>query len=622
MKQVKKRLLCLLLIGVMAFSLAACGKDTGGDPNLIKLNDYELLYKGACIMEDYDGSDALVLTLDFTNNGKESASYLWSVIETATQNDTELERTTVYTDYETLASVTDSQWEEVAPGATIEIQTAFALIDATSKVEVSFGQLFGSKSGKITVDPSTLSRESAGSGTAQPIGTGDPLLDWWNGSWYGWWTMSACSGQYEGMDGYWWDICGEINISEDYVGELVLWDTDYTKTEPMVTASISLNEAGTGEYGTVMSEGGWFMTMPLEHADWIVDPGLMEYPDMIHINGYFEDGEHEFTYDIFLRPWGTYWDDVNEEERPFYYNDWYLPLIDSGAAMPDSIGEGAPTGSSTDNLVDGGNTGTTTPSGDVPGGDGIISDEAVQKGYVYMSEVAKDIFHTTYEELAEYFGVDGQFVKEEYSDHMQVNKRYYKWISSENSNNFIYVNFEEREPGVFTISAFNTSGFSGTEAVEKYLDIVKAEAAEADRSSAASAAMKDFSLEIKDSISGATILVSTTIPESGWSTDNKDSIVENEDPTAFGAGAIRFKLRESMEKLESSKDSYKNLQEIEDRVIGGITFKGRTYEYIGWDWIEYVAQIDEGRYLSVALTDLDCFEGTMPDVILNNMTFQ
>ena len=622
MKQVKKRLLCLLLIGVMAFSLAACGKDTGGDPNLIKLNDYELLYKGACIMEDYDGSDALVLTLDFTNNGKESASYLWSVIETATQNDTELERTTVYTDYETLASVTDSQWEEVAPGATIEIQTAFALIDATSKVEVSFGQLFGSKSGKITVDPSTLSRESAGSSTAQPIGTGDPLLDWWNGSWYGWWTMSACSGQYEGMDGYWWDICGEINISEDYVGELVLWDTDYTKTEPMVTASISLNEAGTGEYGTVMSEGGWFMTMPLEHADWIVDPGLMEYPDMIHINGYFEDGEHEFTYDIFLRPWGTYWDDVNEEERPFYYNDWYLPLIDSGAAMPDSIGEGAPTGSSTDNLVDGGNTGTTTPSGDVPGGDGIISDEAVQKGYVYMSEVAKDIFHTTYEELAEYFGVDGQFVKEEYSDHMQVNKRYYKWISSENSNNFIYVNFEEREPGVFTISAFNTSGFSGTEAVEKYLDIVKAEAAEADRSSAASAAMKDFSLEIKDPISGATILVSTTIPESGWSTDNKDSIVENEDPEAFGAGAIRFKLRGSMEKLESSKDSYKNFQEIEDRVIGGITFKGRTYEYIGWDWIEYVAQIDEGRFLSVALTDMDCFEGTMPDIILNNMTFQ
>lgn len=620
MKQVKKRLLCLLLIGVMAFSLAACGKDTGGDPNLIKLNDYELLYKGACIMEDYDGSDALVLTLDFTNNGKESASYLWSVIETATQNDTELERTTVYTDYETLASVTDSQWEEVAPGATIEIQTAFALIDATSKVEVSFGQLFGSKSGKITVDPSTLSRESAGSGTAQPIGTGDPLLDWWNGSWYGWWTMSSCYGYYEGMDGQWWDVCGTIEFGEDYMGTITLWDEDYTADNPMASVAASLSDAGTGEYGAVMSEGGWFTNVALEHADWIIDPGLVEYADMIHIEGYYQDGADEFNYDIFLRPWGTYWDDVAEEDRPASYDDWYLPMIESGAAMPGIIGEGAPADSGS--TADGGNTGAAAPSGDVPGGDGIVSDEAVQKGYVYMSEVAKDIFHTTYEELVEYFGVEGQFVKEEFSDHMQVNKRYYKWISSENPNNFIYVNFEEREPGVFTISAFNTSGFSGTEAVEKYLDIVKAEAAEADRSSAASAAMKDFSLEIEDSISGATILVSTTIPESGWSTDNKDSIVENEDPDAFGAGAIRFKLRENMEKLESSKDSYKNFQEIEDRVIGGITFKGRTYEYIGWDWIEYVAQIDEGRFLSVALTDMDCFEGTMPDVILNNMTFQ
>ena len=61
-------------------SLTACGKDKSEETrNLIKLGDYELLYKGACIMEDSDGNDAIVLTLDFTNNGKENASYLWSV---------------------------------------------------------------------------------------------------------------------------------------------------------------------------------------------------------------------------------------------------------------------------------------------------------------------------------------------------------------------------------------------------------------------------------------------------------------------------------------------------------------------------------------------------------------
>ena len=250
-----------------------------------------------------------------------------------------------------------------------------------------------------------------------------------------------------------------------------------------------------------------------------------------------------------------------------------------------------------------------------------MTQEQVEKGYVYMSEVAKDIYNTTYEELAAYFGVEGQFDKEEYDDHMQENRRYYKWISSENSNHFIYVNFAEEEPGRFVVCAFNTSGFSGSEAKEKYLDIVKAEAAEADKAATANAEMKDFTMEVTDSSGEISVKISTKIPASGWSTKT-DTLVENEDPTAFGAGAIRFKVRESIAKLDASKDSYENYQEIGERVIGGITFQGRTYEYIGYNWIEYVAQIDDTRALSIGLTKLDCVEGTMPDIILKNMTFQ
>lgn len=335
MKRNQNRLWCLFLSAVMLFSLASCGKDGGkssGDPNLIKLDDYELLYKSACIMENSDGKDALVLTLDFTNTGEESSSYLWNVLESATQNGTELSITTVYTDYETLAAISDSQWEEVAPGATIEVQTAFELLDTTNKVEVSFGTLLGSKSGKLTIDPSTLSRETAGTGGEVS------LLDWWNGDWYGWWMMTGCYGYYEDMEGQWWDICGTIDIGEDYMGTVTLWDTDYTKSEPMVSASVSLSESGTGEYGTMTSEGGWFTNIALEHADWIVDPGLVDYPDMIHIDGYYENGDDEFYYDIYLRPWGTYWDDVAEEDLPYYYDDWYLPLIGAGQSMPASIG--------------------------------------------------------------------------------------------------------------------------------------------------------------------------------------------------------------------------------------------------------------------------------------------
>ena len=624
MKQTKLRILSALLAVLMLLGLTACGKAEPSDPNRIQIGSYELFYKGAKIMTDYDGNDAIVVTMDFTNNSKENTSYLWSFIETATQNDAELTGATIFLSEDSFETVTDSQFSEVAAGETLEVQLAYVLADLTSEVVLQWEEFLGAKSGKLTIDPSTLTREEAAAQPEDPADVdttdtaapaGDTLLDWWNGDWYGWWTMYGCYGYYEGMDGMAWDVCGTVDIGEDYTGTVTLWDEDYTRDNAMVIADVSLSEAGTGEHGTVTSEGGYFTDIPLEHADWIVDPGLSDYEDLIWITGFYENGEDEFTYEIYLRPWGASWDDLSEDVQPLYYFDWYLPLIGAGAAMPDAIGESAPAG--------GTGTDAPAPTGgeDIPGGDGIVSDEAVQKAWVYMSEVAKDIYNTTYEELAEYFGVDGLFDKQEFSDVYEANMRFYKWISSTNPHNFIYVNFLEKEPGVYKISAFNTSGFSGSEAVEKYLDEVKAEAAEADRAAAASAVMQDFSMEVKDPSTDNVITISTVLPESGWSSD-KDLIVENEDPDAFGAGAIQFKLRQSVEKLESNKDSYKNLQEGEDRVIGGITFKSRTYEYIGYDWIEFVAQIDDTRALSIGLTDLDCFEGTMPDIILNSMSFQ
>lgn len=625
MKQTKTKLLCLLFAVLMLLSLTACGKDKETDPGVIKLGDYELLYKGACIMEDANGKDAIVMTLDFTNNSKENASYLWTVNETVMQNGVELEAASVFTNYETFETVVENQFKEVAPGTTIEVKTAYVLSDTSSTVEATFEQLFGKKNGKITIDTSTLSREEAvgadsteDGGLTTSAASDDALLDWWNGEWYGWWMMTGCTGSYESMEGQWWDICGIIDIGADYTGTVTLWDEDYKKDNPMVSATVSLSAAGTGANGTMTSEGGWFTDVALEHADWIVDPGLVERDNMIYIDGWYENGDDGYYYEIYLRPWGLRWDDAGEDYLPYLYDDWYLPLIDAGKSMPDSIGMDDSAGSAnTDAAI-------TTSSANVPGGDGIVTEEQVQMGYVWMNEVNNNIFYTTYEEVASYFGVEGEFVKEEYSDHMKANYRYYKWVSSENSSHFLYVNFKEETPGVYKVSAFNTSGFSGTEAMDKYLDIVKANAAEANKAAAANATMKDFSAVITmfahDEVS---VTIKTIIPDSGWSYDERgECLVENEDPNAFGAGAIRFEVRENVEKFDFYKDDFEDYQDIEDRVIGGITFHGRTYKNIGYEWIEYIAQIDDNRALSIGLTDMDCVPGTMPDIILNNMSIQ
>ena len=629
MKQTKTKLLCLLIAALMLLSLAACGKETTKDSNLIKLGDYELLYKGACIMEDSDGNYAIVLTLDFTNNGKENASYLWSIDETVMQNGVELEVANVFTDYDTFETVIEGQFTEIAPGTTLEVKTAYVLKDAAAKVEATFEQLFGKKKGTITIDPATLSRETADDSTGStdttlPAPTGDALLDWWNGAWYGWWTMTGCSGAYESMSGQWWDACAVIDIGSDYTGTITIWDEDYSRADPMLQASVTLNSAGVGEHGTVMSESGYFTNLPLEHADWIIDPAInSRFPDvenMICIEGWYEDGDDEFYYEVYLRPWGQLWDDFAADypdDIPYYYDDWYLPLVESGSSMPDVVGGEAVSSNSADAPA-------APTAANVSGGDGIVTEEQVQKGYVWMNEVNNNIFDATYDDIVAYFGVEGQFVKEEYSDHMKANYRYYKWISEDDDSHFIYVNFKENESGVYTVSAYNTSGFSGNEAIAKYLDIVKAEAAEANKAASANAEMKDFSVEIaqfaKDDVK---VKIMTKIPVSGWSYDDgKRSLVENDDPTAFGAGAIRFEVRENVEKFDYYKDNFENYQDIEDRVIGGITFHGRTYRNIGYDWIEYVAQLDDNRALSIGLRNMDCVPGTMPDIILNNMTFQ
>ena len=642
MSKTMTRFLSLLLIAVLAIGLCGCGGEgQKAESNRIKLGDYELLYKDACIMTDSDGNDAVVLTLDFTNNSKESASYIWSINETLVQNGEELEVAAVITDYASFATVIDKQFEDVAPGETLEVQTAYVLKDAAAPIKVTFEQLFGKKNGTITIDPAALSREtsaeSTGStNTALPAPTGDALLDWWNGAWYGWWTMTGCSGAYESMAGKWWDACAVIDIGSDYTGTVTIWDEDYSRADPMSQATVTLNSAGVGEHGTVMSESGYFTNLPLEHADWIVDPAInSRFPDvenMICIEGWYEDGEDEFYYEVYLRPWGQLWDDFAADypdDVPYYYDDWYLPLVESGSAMPDVVGgEAVPSGSGGTDAM------TQTPSSadapaapttaNVSGGDGIVTEEQVQKGYVWMNEVNNNIFDATYDDIVAYFGVEGQFVKEEYSDHMKANYRYYKWISKDDDSHFIYVNFKEKSPGVYVVSAYNTSGFSGTEAIEKYLDIVKAEAAEANKAASANAEMKDFSVEIaqfaKDDVK---VKIMTKIPVSGWSFDDRGRcLVENDDPTAFGAGAIRFEVRTNVEDFDYYKDDFENYQDIDDRVIGGITFKGRTYKHIGYNWIQYVAQLDDNRALSIGLTKLECVPGTMPDIILNNMTFK
>lgn len=343
-----KRLLCLLFAAAMVLGLAACGADSStGDPNRIQLEEYTLLYKDACIMEDAEGRDALVLTLDYTNNSKTSTTYLWTVTEAATQKGNPLDFVDIITDTASFTSLMDSQMVEVSPGATHEIHTAFVLA-GTDPVTVKFEQIIGKKSGKITVDPAALRRQDP---VVSPAPADDPLLSWWNGDWYGWWMAVDCTGTYANLEGSWWDCMAQIEIGSDQVGLVKIWDETYPVEQPLCHAVVSLNPAGTGPHGTLYAEAGWFVNADLVHGDWIVDPALAGrfegYDNVICIDGSYtaDDGTSGLTYYIYLRPWGQLWDDIAQEfpdDIPYYYESWYLPLVQAGQSAPERIGPEKP----------------------------------------------------------------------------------------------------------------------------------------------------------------------------------------------------------------------------------------------------------------------------------------
>ena len=103
------------------------------DPDHIVLDDYEIWYKGFDVTPDADGQSALVLTLDFTNNGKEATSYLWAVSEKVFLDGIGLNTATVLQNGKSKGTVAETQQTEIMPGKTIEVKSAYSLPDGDKK---------------------------------------------------------------------------------------------------------------------------------------------------------------------------------------------------------------------------------------------------------------------------------------------------------------------------------------------------------------------------------------------------------------------------------------------------------------------------------------------------------
>ena len=152
-------------------------------------------------------------------------------------------------------------------------------------------------------------------------------LAWWDGEWYGYWSVISARGDYEDLEGGVWDCYAVVKAGQDGKGIVYVWDDEME----LGTAEISISTIpGTGSMGAATAEGGVMFDIPLEYAAWIIMPEWDEYENRMVIEGSHDINADDYykwsaiEYRIVLRPWGIQWDDIPENERPPHYDDWYI----------------------------------------------------------------------------------------------------------------------------------------------------------------------------------------------------------------------------------------------------------------------------------------------------------
>ena len=166
---------------------------------------------------------------------------------------------------------------------------------------------------------------------------------WWAGDWYGWWHTTNCTDEYENMEDNWWNACLRLEGEGDQL-KATLWDQDLPLDNAVAEFGVKLAKDKRGNESAETGRG-YFMDMGLTGGELYVTRSHLE-DDVLYIELSYAVGDGSYEVDAMFKPWGETWDDVNEEDIPYFYEDWYLPLIESGVKKaPDTINpENMPSG--------------------------------------------------------------------------------------------------------------------------------------------------------------------------------------------------------------------------------------------------------------------------------------
>lgn len=166
----------------------------------------------------------------------------------------------------------------------------------------------------------------------------------WEGSYYGFWLFDreTVSGTFEELEDNWYDCCALIKFTSNNTADLTIWDEDMDFSDPVSEVKLKFKDNPENEYGTAVSVEGYFFDSEIKSGQWMLNFEFENGIKQLLFVDHHSSKDLEMDYEVLLRPWGVRWTDYEKDEPdelPYFYNDWYLPLIDKGVQeAPKTIG--------------------------------------------------------------------------------------------------------------------------------------------------------------------------------------------------------------------------------------------------------------------------------------------
>ena len=281
-----------------------------------------------------------------------------------------------------------------------------------------------------------------------------------------------------------------------------------------------------------------------------------------------------------------------ETEAP---NETEAPVVtEAPAANPQNTANGAPYGSS----------------------DGVVDHAKLAGLYRWMHEMPSEFLYAlTFDEI-------GAAVSKQGADNHDDDGSTHSANWWDDDNHSITVTFKDKGNGVWMCNAIVTT-LSSSEYNEADISGFPKIASS---TPAGTNPTEKQTLETKVGFSGPKVSVTVDLPTKNWYPDAGSSSIyiycaPNAERADRSSSYFKIECKESLEKINFYQDKFENLAEIEPCTIGGIEMQGRTYKYIGMNWIEYYGEVAEGVWVSVKLSGCDLSAGTETEAILMSMTF-